>query len=59
MAARLRKIVDSPAALATFRARNDIPDDEIDLELVEADDFRMEEIEKGMLFSLLPLLNGV
>ena len=57
MAARLRKMVDGPAALATFRARYDILD-EIGLELVEADNFCMEETTKGMSFPIIAIVKG-
>ena len=57
MEARLRKMLDSLTTLASFRAKYDIPN-EISLELVEANDFRMEETEKGMWFPVIAIVEG-
>lgn len=50
-------MVDSPAALAAFRSRYDILD-EIGLELVEADNFCMEKMAKGMSFLVIAIVEG-
>ena len=57
MASCIRKLVDSLATIAAFKARYGIID-QISLELVDLDDFCIEETKKGMPFQVIAIIEG-